>query len=391
MQHEDYKNLREEVKNKNFFNGYKIFSQLSYYLSFVGNFFSVFLAFFFINDVISQTVLDGDTSSTMVVYGITLTILFTVELVKRFIFDKFSMEIIKEKFAFKGSELKILSFFSLLLIFASFYLSLNGAKEYASKDKQIQETTTSVIDVYEDSLNSKYGKKIELYETEITLLRTANLSYDDRLKMLDEKNNELTVDNWKDRQEKRRIETERKNIRKDKDRNIEQMEKIEIKIKDTRDLKETELSKYTLKQETKAVSKIEENADNPMRFLIFSTIIEFVILFGIFFINYYKVRSLEEYENLVAKDPRYKTFNQWNELITMIYTKDTRLGDVLPFKTEMNKLIKANSLDFSTKELEDALKIFTHLGVLKKKGNRKAISMGADDARSTIREHFKIE
>ena len=145
------------------------------------------------------------------------------------------------------------------------------------------------------------------------------------------------------------------------------------------------------KQLAKADDKIEENADNPVRFLVFSTIIELVILFGIFFINYYKVRSLEEYEELVAKNPKYKMFNQWNELITMIFKKGTRLGDTLPYKTEMSKLIKANALDFSTKEIDDALKVFTHLGILKKKGNKKAISLGEDDARSMIKEHFKID
>lgn len=391
MRHNDYKNLKDEVKNKNFFNGYKVFSKLSYYLSFVGNFFSVFLAYFFINDVISQTVLDGAESSLTMVAAISLLILFTVELVKRFVFDKFSLEAIKQKFKFNNPEMNILSFFSLLLIAASFYLSLNGAKEYASKDKQIQENTEVVIDTYTDSLNIKYNKKTTVYEMDISKLREANLSYDDRLKMLDDKDENLSNDSWQDRQEKRRIKDERKSIRDDKDRNIEQMDKLEIKIKEVKTEKEIDLSKFEKKQLAKAGSKIEENADNPIRFLIFSTIIEFVILFGIFFINYYKVRSLEDYENLVAKNPKYKMFNQWNELLTMIYSKDTQLGDTLPYKTEMGKLIKANALDFSQKELDDALKVFTHLRILKKKGNKKAISLGEEDAREMIKEHFKID
>lgn len=391
MRHEDYKNLKEEVKNKDFFNGYAVFSNLAYYLSFVGNFFSIFLAYFFINNVITQTILDGQESSVTISLIISLIILLSVEAFKRFVFDKFSMEIIKQKFKFKGSEVTILSFFSACLIFASFYLSLNGAKEYANKDREIQATTEQAIDTYTDSLNVKYDKKTVLYEEEINKLRDANLSYDERLKMLDNKDENLSNDTWQDRQEKNRINDERKQIRNDKDRNIKQIDKLEAKINIVKGEKESELAKFEKKQLSKADDKIEENADNPIRFLVFSTIIEFVILFGIYFINYYKVRSLEEYEHLVAKDPKYKMFNQWNELITLLYNKGTRLGDTLPYKTEMMKLIKANALDFSQKELDDALKVFTHVGILKKKGNKKAISLGEEDSRELIKEHFKID
>ena len=244
MRHEDYKNLKDEVKNKNFFNGYGGFAKLSYYVSFLGNFFSIFLAYFFINDVISQTILEGDGSATLGVIAISLAILFGVEIIKRFVFDKFSLEIIKQKFKFKSAELSILTFFSVLLIGASFYLSLNGAKEYANKDKEIQNNTEVVIDTYTDSLNVKYDTKTVSYETEVSKLREANLSYDDRLKGLDDKDDDLSNDTWQDRQEKRRIKDERKSIRDDKDRNIEQIDKLELKIKDVKEEKEKELAKF---------------------------------------------------------------------------------------------------------------------------------------------------
>ena len=124
---------------------------------------------------------------------------------------------------------------------------------------------------------------------------------------------------------------------------------------------------------------------------MFSTVIEFIILFGVFFINYYQVRSLKDYEEKIKKDPRYKQFNQWNELITALYTSDTQIGDMLPFKTESMKLLKANALDISPKEYDDAMRMFTHLEILKKKGNKKAISLEEDEARIKIKDHFKID
>jgi hypothetical protein len=391
VRHEDYKKLKSDVKNKNFFNGYRVFSRVSYYLSFVGNFFSIFLAYFFISGIITKTILEPTESSANWIVAITIVILFTVELVKRFVFDKFSMESIKQKFMFKGPEIKVLTFFSACLIAASFYLSLNGAKQYADKDIEIEHKKESNIEVYEDSLKTHYGQKIAVVDSQVVVLRNANLEYDNRLKILDEKDEDLSVNTWQERQEKRRIQEERKSIRDDKDRNLEQMDKLEVKIKEIKKERDDEILKFKKKEEEKAVEQIEDNSGNPVRFLIFSTIIELVILFGIWFINYYKYRSIKEYEDLVAKNPKYKLFNQWNELLSIIYGSSSKLGDTLPYKTEMMKLLKANSFDFSAKELDDALKVFTHLGILKKKGNKKALSMGEEEAREMIKEHFKIE
>lgn len=391
MRHEDYKKLKNDVKNKNFFNGYRVFSRISYYLSFVGNFFSIFLAYFFINGIISKTIIDPGESSPTIVLSITILILFTVELVKRFVFDKFSMESIKQKFQFKGPEIKILTFFSACLIAASFYLSLNGAKQYADKNNEIENKKDVNIEIYEDSIKNQYSIKITDIDSQIIKLRESNLNYDKKLKKLDDRESELSVNTWQERQEKMRIQEERKLIRNDKDRNIKQIDKLDLKIKEIKKERNSEIEDYKKKEEELAVEKIEDNSNNPVRFLIFSTIIEFVILFGIWFINYYKHRSIKEYEELVAKDPKYKMFNQWNELITIIYNNNSKLGDTLPYKTEMMKLLKANSFDFSQKELDDALKVFTHLGILKKKGNKKSIALGEDAAREMIKEHFKIE
>ena len=154
MKPNEYKSLKNEINNKNFNKGYKGLAKICYYLSFVGNLFSIGLAFFFIENLLLKTVLEPTENTLFYVSAVAILILVTVEATKRFIFDKFSLELIKQKHRFKGGEIRILSFVSLLLIFTSFYLSLNGAKDYADKDKEITSNSESKIEVYQDSIKA---------------------------------------------------------------------------------------------------------------------------------------------------------------------------------------------------------------------------------------------
>ena len=60
----------------------------------------------------------------------------------------------------------------------SFYLSLNGAKNYASRDKEIMEMTKSDISGYTDSLTNNYSNLIfkndSVYDSKISVLESNN-------------------------------------------------------------------------------------------------------------------------------------------------------------------------------------------------------------------------
>ena len=183
------------------------------------------------------------------------------------------------------------------------------------------------------------------------------------------------------------ILTEKKN---DKKENLSTIEKNDKKIKDILNDRDLEITEYEESLSKEVNKTIQKNSSNPFIFVIFSTVIELIILFGVFFINYFEIRSLKEYEEKTKKDPRYKQFSLWNGLISTLYTSGVQIGDTLPYKTDMIKLFKANSFEISTKEFDDALRMFTHLDILKKKGNKKAISMTVDEAREKIISHFNI-
>ena len=134
MKHEEYKKLKSAIQEKNFFNNYRIFSKLSFFLSYVGNLFSIIFAFFFLNNIAMSAVLEPTPMVINIVFIAVVMILVMVEVSKRFVFDKFSQSAINDKFTFKTRESKILGGVSLILIALSFYFSLNGAEQYSDKD-----------------------------------------------------------------------------------------------------------------------------------------------------------------------------------------------------------------------------------------------------------------
>jgi hypothetical protein len=387
MKFEDFKNLKNEIKDKNFFTNYQGFSKLCYFLSYVGNAFSILFAYFFINEIIMSTVLEPTPSIEKICIGVSIIILITLELVKRFMFDKFSQSAIKEKFRFKEKESVILGLICTGLIVTSFYFSLNGAEKYADKSDDIKQNVDVQVTTYADSLNKKYDVKITDLEGQNKTLFETNQGYESRLTALSNQYNDGTLS----ASDLRRVRTEMNQIRKDKEINTEYIEKNETKIKEIKTEKDAEVTKFESKKAENASKTIEKTSQNPFIFLVFSTVIEFIILFGIWFINYYKVRSVEDYEKLIGKDPKYKTFNNWNLFLDVIYKPDTKIGDVLPYKVEIMKILKSNGIDLSTKELDDMMKIFTHISILKPKGNKKAIALSKEDAFEAVKNHLKVD
>ena len=178
--------------------------------------------------------------------------------------------------------------------------------------------------------------------------------------------------------------------KKDKKDNLTTIDKNDVKIKNIIKARDSEILEYEEGLSIEVDKTIEKNSSNPFIFVVFSTVIELIILFGVYFINYFEVRSLKEYEEKTKKDPRYKLFSLWNGLATVLYSSGIQVGDTLPYKTEMMKLFKANSFEISSKDFDDALRMFTHLEILRKKGNKKAINLTVDEARDKIRYHFQI-
>jgi hypothetical protein len=162
MKVEEFKKLEKKITGYNFNQSYKNIKNIMVTLSYFGNLTSIFLAYFFMSGVITGAVGDGN---VIFVFISSIIILAGIELLKRDIFDKFSIQYLKDNGITK--TVMPLLLVSIILISASFYSSLTGAKEFSSKSEQLELLKKDQLKEYKDSIVNIYSDKIYLINSEI--------------------------------------------------------------------------------------------------------------------------------------------------------------------------------------------------------------------------------
>ena len=161
----EYKKFENEVQNQDFNKSYKNINLIMFYLSIFGQFASIFLAYFLVSKVLSSAI-----TNTVIVTISSIILLGGLELLKREVFDKFSVNQLKNKSFFAKDVLPLL-IISVLLISLSFYSSLKGAEEFSSKAKQIEIKADTIAQKFEDSLTLKMNTDLSKVDTEIKDLK----------------------------------------------------------------------------------------------------------------------------------------------------------------------------------------------------------------------------
>ena len=90
-------------------------------------------------------------------------------------------------------------------------------------------------------------------------------------------------------------------------------------------------------------------------FVILSSLIELAILAGVFFNEYYKFRSYNEFRNKLEKDPGYQKWLLYDQILNVIYTDDTKMNKKLPSNKAIIDMCKANGIIVLPKDLSDFL------------------------------------
>jgi hypothetical protein len=373
MKINEFRKLEKSIKNIDFNQSYKNINVIMTILSYFGNIASIFLAYFFLSKVIA-----GAVENQVAVFFSSVIILSGVELLKRDIFDKFSVQYLKEN-AFTKAVLP-LAFTSLLLIFASFYSSLNGAHDFASKTDKIEMEKDTTLQVYSDSLTKFYGEKIKLKEEEIAVIKT-------QISTKDKEQTDIEAQQPLTRQQRQRVadlKNEKNTLRGD----IQKIETDISTIKTEKDgliqKKEAELSKNTDK-------KKEDNSENSFLFVIISTIIELAILAGVFFNEYYKFRSYREFREKIEKDPNYQKWLLYDQILSIILKDDSKVNQKLPTNKSIIEMCKVNDIIILPKDVTDFLKVMAGLGIIKVSGSARYVSKLREDAQDTLRKNFNIE
>lgn len=373
MKIEDYKKLEKKINNQNFNEGYKTINYVMTALSWFGHFASIFLAYFMLSKILAGAM----TNNTIAVFIASMIILSGIELLKRDVFEKFSMQYLKLKSLQKSLPLFLLS---LLIIGLSFYASINGAGEFASKEKELDSNKEEVLVSYTDSLNRVNDSIMKSKNSEIDLIKSKIESKDNEQTSI-ESNAKVT------KQQKLRIadlKSEKIDLKND-------ISKIENDKKILISEKEKIINKKGSELNTKTDDKKKDNSKNTIMFVIVSTLIELTILAGVYFNEYYKFRSYREFRDKLEKDPNYQKFLLYERILDITYTEETRMNQKLPSNKVIIDMCKVNNMIVLNKDMADFLKIVSSLGIIKVSGSAKYFNKQRDLSFEILKKHFGVE
>lgn len=375
MKISEFQKLEESVKEQDFNKSFKNINKVMLFLSIFGHLASIFLAYFLVSKILAGAITDNP----ILVAISSIILLSGLELLKREIFDKFSLQQIKYKSVVKSDVLPLM-IVSVVIVSISFYSSIKGAKEFSSKSKEIDTQVETNVKTYEDSLRSIMTVETQKIQSKIEKLDT-------KIDEKDKEQTELSSIEDLSRVQKTRIKDLKSQIQDlTKERTVykTEIDSLEKKI-------DRKILDYKSKVETKGLEKKEENKDNSFFFVMISTLIELVILFGVYFNEYYKFRSYTDFKNKIEKDPNFQLYYNYNSIIDVIFNLETKINDKLPSAKSIQDLCKMNGVILLKKDVVDMMKLFNSLGIIRSSGSSKYFAKTKDTAKEILKKHFNID
>lgn len=371
----EYKKLEDSIKEESFGKEYKNINVVMFGLSIFGHISSIFLAYFFLSKILEGAI----TNNPFVVFIASIILLSGLELLKRDIFQKFSSQAIKLK-TFVHKNVYPLMLLSFAIVSISFYASITGAKEFATKEQQIQVIAEQDVKKYEDSLSNIYNIKIQDIEKDSKIIK-GKIDQKDQEQTSLEAVQPLTP---QQRNRVRDLKIERDQLRTDLVSNDTTVNRIKAEL-------DFKIKEYESKINASSGEKKDENKNNTLFFVIISTLVEFVILAGVYFNRYYKIRTYNEFRAKIERDPNYQKWILYDSIIDLIYNVDTKINDKAPSTKSIIELSKLNGNNILQKDANDFVKVLSSLGILRTSGSAKYFLKSKDIAKEIIKSHFNIK
>lgn len=380
MKIKDFDKLEKKLNGQNFHESYGNINKVMTGLSYFGHIASIFLAFFMLSKI-----LFGVMDNSIMVYVVTVIALSAVELLKRDIFHKFSVLYLKLRTF--GKDVMPLFLLSVTIIGISFYSSLKGAGEYSSKGDKIQSDFEKVNKKFEDSITKIYIPKIELVNKDKNMKQEAvRVLYNQQSEL-----NELALSGTLTKDQKKLLKSLPSQIKALEDENKPYVDSKEKEIKGLEAERDKIIKDHHSKSKSDAEKKKKDNSSNSVAFIIFSTLIEISILAGVYFNDYYDVRSYREKRNQLEKDPNFQKWKLYNQILEVIYTEDTKMNQKLPSNKGIIDLCKMNDIIVLPKDMTNFLKTMISLGIIKSSGSTKYISKTREQSFESLSKHYGVE
>lgn len=373
MKINEFKQLEKKINGQNFNQGYKNINMVMFFLSIFGHFTAIFLAYFALSKV-----LGGVINNQIVVMISSIILLGGLELLKRDIFDKFSIQYLKVKSFTK--DVMPLAILSLLIISTSFYASIHGAQEFSSKEEVIEQAKKETVNQFSDSLTNVYTVKFTEIEAEIKEVKG-------KIDLKDKEQTELEAIQPPTRSAKQRI----KDLKDEK--NILRADVVKSET-DENNLKaelDTKIKEHEAEVSAESENQKKDNSTNSLAFILISTLIELIILAGVYFNEYYKFRSYREFRDKLEKDPNYQKWMLYDQMLHIVYQEDAKMNQKLPANKGISDMCKVNDIIVMPKDITDFLKVMNNLGIIKTSGSSRYINKQRDLSFETLRKHFNIQ
>lgn len=374
MKISDFKKLKTSIEDQDFNRSFANINKVMFALSIFGHFASIFLAYFLVYKILSGAI----TNNPILVTVSSVILLGGLELLKREIFDKFSLQQIKLKNVIHSEVLPLL-LSSFLIVSLSFYATITGAHEFSSKSDEIDQELSKDFNKYEDSLRSTYKLEMDGVISEINLKKQKIESKDSEQTQI-ESNPPITASS---RARVKDLKVEKGDLKKE-------IGDLEQKNKSLQEELNSKLNIYKSEMEGKGKNLKDSNQTNSVMFVFISIMIELLILGGVYFNEYYKWRSYEDFKLKIEKDPNFQKWFNYNNILEIIYTQDSKINDRLPSGKVIQDLLKVNGVILLNKDITEMFKLFGSLGITRTVGSAKYFAKTMDAAHEILKSHFKI-
>lgn len=364
LEYEKYIEMKDRMFNANFMDRFKNLNKALYWFSWFGNGTSIFLAYFFLVALISN----GFTTNIGISIGV-VVFLAMFELLKRYVFGLFSVEFLKNS---KKLNKKMTPFILgvIVLVFGSFYFTMNGANDFINKEDTFKAKTEVNIQAKVDSLNNYYfNQYIKPIMDENKLLINQNSTYASM-------GGQPTV-------RAKYVQLMETNTNKIESNNT-LIQKYETK-------RDGEIDKFTNTQNSKLDKSLSDNSSNTIAFILLSFLIETIIIIGVYFDKVYDFRVITDYESSVINTPEFKKWQKYDLILSMIFTKAKDVGDQIPTTSNMVELLALNGMNINNVELDKVIKTFYFLEILKLEGKRRVLNVVEESGKKSLKNYFGIK
>jgi hypothetical protein len=361
---DEYVELKKKTLVRSFTEKFKWVDKFLYLFSWFGNAVSIFLAYFFMQKLLFSSIKTQD--NIFFVIGI-IIFLTMYELLKRYVFSLFSTEFIKEKYHVFTVNMIPFIFGTLILISGSFYLSLNGAKEYIDNQHTFTQQTETIITNNTDSINNFYFTEyIKPLNEENKILTTQNNDYSAQTTYKSRYLSLIAANNKK-------------------------IEKNNLKISQYEQRRDNDITQLKQKENEGLSKNIDANKSNMINFILLSTIIELIIMIGIYFDKFFKFRIIKEYEDTIVNTSAFKKWHKFNFILEILYSKGKDIDDQIPSVNDILELTTSANLKLTKPDLDKFIKILYYLEIIRLDGKRRYINVREEEAKKLLKNYFNIK